>query len=137
MRLLIISCLLIASGLAVLARDVRVLIAPRTIAIPSSGQVIFDIYWVNDGEKAVTIPALERYTFFFSPVGPSDAEVGFQLRTVDHSGPDRKIAPRSIIHENATAEIGARGANLVEVTAEFRGNRSRYKSNKVILRREP
>ena len=117
MRPLIIIILLLASGVAVLARDVRVFIAPRTTLVPSSGRVIFDIYWVNDGEKAVIIPSMEHYTFFYSPVGPGGDEVGLELRTVDHSGPDRKIAARSVVHDTAEAEIGAPGATLIEVTA--------------------
>jgi hypothetical protein len=126
--------LLLASALSAAAGDVRVLIAPRTAAIPGSGKVVFDIYWVNDGDKTAAIPLLERYRFFYSPVGPGSTAVGLQLHTVDHTGRDRHIAPRSVVRDTASAKIDAGGAQLVEVSAEFRGEKSRYKSNSVVLR---
>ena len=134
MRESLVILLLLASIPSAAARDVRVFIAPHTAVIPRSGKVVFDIYWVNDGEKTVAIPLLERYTFFYSPVGPGSTAVGLQLRTVDHTGKDRHIAPRTVVRDKATAEIDAGGAQLVQVSAEFQGEKSRYKSNSVVLR---
>lgn len=132
--------LLVLSVVAAPARDVRVFIAPRTQVIPPSGRVIFDIYWVNGGEKPAAIPALQRYSFVYLPVGPAASRstvYGAEVQTVDHPSPNRRLAPHALLREYVTADIRASGAQAVEVTAEFDGDRTRLKSNTVILRTAP
>ena len=133
----IVIFLLVLSVVAAPARDVRVFIAPRTQVIPHSGRVVFDIYWVNGGEKPVAIPALQRYSFVYLPVGPVASRstvYGAEVQTVDHPSPNRRLSPHALLREHATANIRASGAQAVEVTAEFHGDRTRLKSNTVILR---
>jgi hypothetical protein len=136
-RTLIVIFLFVSSVVTASARDVRVFIAPRTQVIPRSGRVVFDIYWVNSSEKPVAIPALQRYSFEYLPVGAlaSNSTVyGAEVQTVDHPSPNRRLAPHALLREHVTADIRATGAQALEVTAEFHGERTRLKSNTVILR---
>jgi hypothetical protein len=125
------------SVVAAPARDVRVFIAPRVQVIPHSGRVVFDIYWVNSGEKPAVIPALERYSFVYLPVGPvasGSTVYGAEVQGALHAAPNRQLAPHTLLREHATADIRAKGVKVVEVTAEFHGERTHLKSNTVLLR---
>ncbi len=140
MRIVLAMCLLVTTVAEVCGRDVRVFIAPRTLIVPRSGKVLFDIYWTNDGSRPNAIPALQRYSFTYSPLGPTATTataVGISVRTADHPSVDRRIGPGALVRDSATAEIDARGTDLVQIAAEFRGDRSTFKSNTVILRMRP
>jgi hypothetical protein len=134
MRTAVVIFALLVGAFTAIARDVRLFIALQTSVVPRSGKVAFDIYWINDGERPAAIPLLECYSFWYSPLGPGSTVVAIESRIVDHPGRDRQLGPRQALHERATAEITSKGAQPVEVAAEFRGNRSTYKSNTVVLR---
>jgi hypothetical protein len=132
-------CFLFALLLVVVAakaESVKVYIAPRTNSIPVSGKVSFDIYWYNASDRPAAIPALERYSFVISVLAPF-AAVGLEGRTVDHPSANRSIAPYATIHDQTAITIDAKPNQLVAVTGEFRGDKSRFKSNTVVLRKAP
>src|SRR4051812_5564724 len=118
------------------AGSVTVYIAPATTSIPASGKVAFDVYWYNDSDRPATIPAFERFSFMFSALDPL-AGASLEARTVDHSGPDRPIAAWATVHDQTTITIDAKPDELVAITAKFYGNKSRFKSNTVVLRKVP
>jgi hypothetical protein len=134
MRAILAASLLLLAAFPAVARDVRVFIAPRDSVIPRSGKVIFDIYWVNESNRPAAIPLRQRYSFIFSPLAPELAWGATEFATVTHPGFDRVIPAHRVIHESATAQIDASGAKVLEVSAEFIGNKSRFESNTVVLR---
>jgi hypothetical protein len=126
------------------AGSVTVYVAPASNSIPASGEVAFDVYWYNDSDRSATIAAFERFSFTFYVLAPlaelsreAHTEVSLEARTVDHSGPDRSIGPRAIVHDQTTITIHAKPDELVVVSAEFRGNKSRFKSNTIVLGKIP
>jgi hypothetical protein len=134
MRTFIVTCLLLlATIVAASAGSVKVFIAPSSSTIPGSGKVSFDIYWLNNADRPAAIPALDQYHFKFSIVGPGSGTAGIEARIVDHPSPDRQISAHAIVRDHTTVEIDAKPGELVEVTAEFRGRKSRFKSNTVVL----
>ncbi len=138
MRVVIVVMLLLLAPVADLfARDVRVFIAPRSSMVPRSGKVLFDVYWINDGRRPAAIPALQRYSFTYLPLGPTATTAtafGLSMLTADHPSADRRLAPGAVARDSATVDIDAKGADLVQIAAEFRGDRSTFKSNTVVLR---
>ena len=134
MRTCLVILSLLLTAFAAFGGSVKVYIAPRTTSIPASGKVLFDIYWINESERPAMIPAFERYSFTFSPLTRS-ATVGLEGRTIDHPSPDRSIAGWAIVHDQTTIEIDAKANELVAISAEFHGDKSRFKSNTVVLRR--
>lgn len=138
MRVVSIAVVFLAlTAVELSARDVHVFIAPRTSSIPASGKVHFDIYWLNKGRRPAAIPAARRHSFTYSPLGPTAATataVGISILTASHPSADRRIAAGAVIHDSAAIDVDARGVDLVKITAEFRGDRSTFKSNPVVLR---
>jgi hypothetical protein len=134
MRTCLIILSLLVTDFAASAGSVKVYIVPQTTFIPASGKVSFDIYWINESERPAMIPAFERYSFTFSPL-TSSATVGLDGRTIDHPSRDRGIAGWAIVHDQTTIEIDAKPNQLVEISAEFHGDKSRFKSNTIVLRR--
>jgi hypothetical protein len=118
------------------AGSVTVYVAPATNAIPASGEVVFDVYWFNESDRAATIPAFERFSFTFHVLSAL-ADASLEGRSVDHPGLDRLIAPWATVQDRTTITIQAKPDELVAITAEFRGNKSRFKSNTVVLRKAP
>ncbi|MEY2578940.1 MAG: hypothetical protein QOI49_1764 [Verrucomicrobiota bacterium] len=118
------------------AGSVSVYIVPAANSISASGEVAFDVYWYNDSDRPAKIPAFERFSFTFYALTEL-AEVSLEARSVDHAGPDRLIAPRAIVHDQTTITIHAKPVELVVVSATFYGNKSRFKSNTVVLGRVP
>ena len=135
MRIPLLIPLLLLTAVAASGGNVRVYIAPQTTLIPASGKVWFDIYWINESERSATIPAFERYSLIFSPLTRS-ASVGLEARTIDHPTPDRRIAGW-VVHDQTTVDINAKPNELVAISAEFRGDKSRFKSNIIVLRKSP
>jgi hypothetical protein len=118
------------------AGSVSVYIVPAANSIPASGEVAFDVYWYNDSDRSAKIPAFERFGFTFYALTEL-GEVSLEARSVDHSGPDRSIAPRAIVHDQTTITIHAKPDELVVVSATFYGNKSRFKSNTIVLGKVP
>jgi hypothetical protein len=134
MRVLVTAALLAVTVACACARDVRVFIAPRTSAVPRSGKVLFDIYWINSGFHPGVIPAVRRHSFSYVPHGRDSSWAGVEALISSHPAPDRRIAPRSIVRDTATVDFDVRAAELLEVRARFSGDRSRFESNSVVLR---
>jgi hypothetical protein len=118
------------------AGSVSVYIVPAANSIPASGEVAFDVYWYNDSDRPAKIPAFERFSFMFGALSPL-ADASLEARTVDHAGPDRSIAPWATVHDHTSISIQAKPDALVSITAKFYGNKSRFKSNTVVLRKDP
>jgi hypothetical protein len=136
MRAPIVVLLLFLFQVVAEAGSVTVYIAPTTSSIPASGEVAFDVYWYNESDRPATIPAFERFSFMFHALAPL-ADASLEARAVDHPGPDRLIAPWATVHDHTTITIQAQPDELVAITAKFRGNKSRFKSNTVVLRKVP
>jgi hypothetical protein len=134
MRALITVAVFFVTVAGACARDVRVFISPRTATMPRSGKVLFDIYWINSGSRPAVIPAARRHSFSYVPHGRDSSWAGGEALISTHPDPDRRIAPRSIVRDTATVDFDTRAAELLEVRARFRGDRSRFESNSVILR---
>jgi hypothetical protein len=115
------------------AGAVSVFIAARSHSLPASGKIAFDIYWINESDRAATIPALDYHSFTYSPLASERSWGATVGHVVDHRGPDRQIAPRRILHDQVTVDIKAEGARLLRVSAEFEGHRSTFKSNTIVL----
>src|SRR5262245_53366995 len=137
MRPVITTFVLLATIMPLCARDVRVFIAPRTHVRPSSGKVVFDIYWINSGSRPAAIPAAGRYNFSSLSHGKELGWAGGASRFWPHPPPDRQIAAGSILHEVVTVDIGRAAAELIEVDADFEGERKKFRSNSVVLRGRP
>jgi hypothetical protein len=137
MRALLVILALSAAAASAAAGPVSVYIAPRSSVIPRSGKVVFDVYWFNRGERAATIPSLESYSFACSVVSRTGKGLprflGGAVSSL-HGNPDRPIPPRTVLRGEIQTDIDIAVDELVEVTAEFRGNRrGRFKSNTVVL----
>ena len=137
MRPVITVFLLLATIVSVCAQDVRVFIAPRSNVRPSSGKVLFDVYWINSGSKSAAIPAAGRYTFSSLSHGRGLGWAGGSARIDVNPPPDRQIPPRTILRDVITVDIGRGAAELIEVDAEFEGHRRKFRSNSVVLRERP
>ena len=133
MRILATTLLLIAAATQVFARDVRVLIAPRSVSVPRSGKLVFDVYWINRGSRPASIPGAGLYSFVYTPLDVEAGWGGTNARIFSHSPPNRQIAPGAIVRDTATADLETRGAKLLEVTGHFRGRRVEFESNSVLV----
>ncbi|HVF73201.1 MAG TPA: hypothetical protein VM940_16485 [Chthoniobacterales bacterium] len=136
MRTLCVILLVVLFSPVARAGSVRVYIVPTTTSIPVSGEVAFEVYWYNDSDRPAKIPAFERFSFMFGALAPL-ADARLEARSVDHAGPDRSIAPWATVHDQTTITIHAKPDELVAISATFYGNKSRFKSNTVVLRNAP
>lgn len=134
MRVFTTAVLLALTVAVASARDVRVFIVPRTSAVPRSGKVLFDIYWINSGFRPNAIPAARRHRFSYVPHGRDDSWAGVEALVQSHPDPDRRIAARAIIRDTATVKFDPRATELLEIRAKFYGDRSRFESNALLLR---
>ena len=63
MRIPFVILSLLLTAVVASGGSVRVYIAPQTTFIPASGKVSFDIYWINESERAASIPRIGDYGF--------------------------------------------------------------------------
>ncbi len=132
-RLLAIALLLITAALDADAGDVRVVIAPRSLVVPRSGTMLFDVYWVNSGSRAAAIPGAGSYiTRYAQLAAPSESR--HAIITGSHPPADRKIGPRAIVRDVATVDIEPGTPGLLEVGIRFRGQRGEFDSNSAVVR---
>jgi hypothetical protein len=136
MRVSLVILSLLLTAAAAFGGSVKVYIAPQTTFILASGKISFDIYWINENERPAAIPALERYSFTFPP-WPGSRLSGWRRAPSITPGLDRSIAGWAIVHDTTTISVDAKPNELVAISAEFRGDKSRFKSNTIVLRKSP
>ena len=104
-----VAILLLCLGDTAAAKDksVTLLIAPRSLQLPASGKMVFDVYWHNWTDKPAQIPALDTYALQSSIIVPGQESGGGGTigRGIDHPAPDRTIAPHAVIHDTITAKV--------------------------------
>jgi hypothetical protein len=69
MRAFVLSiCVVMMAGCA--ETRLKCYIAPRIASILASGEVPFDVYWVNDTDLAIRRTVITQYSFFCNPLPP-------------------------------------------------------------------
>ena len=132
-RWIALVCFVAAASSAV-AGPVRVFIAPRSSSLPrGGGKMPIDVYWINTSERWSRIPAVGRYSFSYSGFVGGGGFASVDAQVTSHPPPDRRIAPGAIVRDRVTVDFDAQGAQLLEVSAEFDGQPSTFKSNTVVL----
>jgi hypothetical protein len=117
---------------------VTLMIAPRSMHLPASGKMVFDLYWHNWTDKPAAIPALDTYWVFCWAIIPG-REGGEGRSTgsiIDHPAPDRAILPHAVVHDTITAEIELKPKEIGKVSLTVSGeHRKDFKSNEVVFTR--
>ena len=93
----------------------------------------FDVYWINKGERPSAIPAAGRYSFSYAGSVGGGGFAAVDASIYSHAPADRQIAAGAIIRDRITVKFDSQGARLLEVTAEFEGQRATFRSNTVVL----
>jgi len=62
---------------------------------------------------------------------------GLEMRGVDPPSRDRKVAGWAIVHDTTTISVHVKPNDLVAISAEFRGDKKRFKSNTIALPKSP
>jgi hypothetical protein len=115
---------------------VKLLIAPRSLEVPSSGKVVFDIYWHNWSDRPAKIPSLDTYLVLCSVIVPGHqgGEARGTGSTVDHPASDRVIAPHAVIHDTITAEVELKPKEIGQVSLNVTGeHHKKFESNTVVF----
>jgi hypothetical protein len=106
-------------------------IQPEVAAIPASGQVPFDVSWVNDTNQTIRLSAITGVTFLCEPIPPEisgGGGGGNQLQI-----PERVIPPHSTVHDKVTGHFFPYGAKSVAITATFSASPGAFRTNTVVL----
>jgi hypothetical protein len=132
---LVLLCLISTAD----AKDdpVTLLIAPRSLQLPPSGKIVFDVYWHNWTDKPAAIPFLVVYSFtsYIILPGRERSGGGTTAAGVDHPPPDRSIAPHAVIHETLTTKIELKPKEIGQVSLSVTGERKEFTSNVVVFTR--
>jgi hypothetical protein len=134
-----ISLLLLATKLFATPAEVKVLIAPRSSLIASSGKIIVDVYWINQGDCEAVIPPANSYSISYSTISRTGRRVGsfsVEATASSHQRQDRTIAPRTVRRDEITIRIEATPDDLIELTGEFSAKKATFKSNVVVLTKQ-
>jgi hypothetical protein len=134
-----VACLLIIAAGTAWAGPVLVVVTTTSSAIPSSGKVVLDVRCTNKTNHSVRIPSLDEYdvmSWIRSRTGQAGGEATTQGRILDHPLPDRRIEPHQVIRKQISVKLDAKPGDVVEVSCEFPGQKSKLKSNTVVLRRK-
>jgi hypothetical protein len=97
------------------AQNVRVVIAPRSHAIPTSGKVVLAVQ---------------------SRTRQNEGEATSQGLILDHPAPGRQIEPHQVIRKQISVKVDAKPGDVVELSCEFPGQKAKLKCNAVVLRRK-
>jgi hypothetical protein len=119
-------------------KRVKLLIAPRSLQVSSSGKVVFDIYWHNWSNRPTRIPSLDTYLVICSIIipGREGGEARGTGSTVDHPASDRVIAPHAVIHDTITAEVELKPNEIGQVSLSVTGeHHKKFESNTVVFTR--
>jgi hypothetical protein len=117
---------------------VKLLIAPRSLEVPSSGKVVLDVYWHNWSDRPARIPSLDTYLVLCSIIvkGHEGGEARGTGLTVDHPASDRPIAPHAVIHDVITAQVELRRKEIGQVSLSVTGeHHKKFESNTVVFTR--
>jgi hypothetical protein len=120
-------------------QNVRVVIAPRSHTIPTSGKVVLDVRCINETNHSLTIPSLDEYEVLSSVQSrtrQNEGEATSQGLILDHPAPDRQIEPHQVIRKQISVKLDAKPGDVVELSCEFPGQKAKLKSNAIVLRRK-
>jgi hypothetical protein len=133
MRTCIVVLCFCAAATVALAGSVKVFIAPRSSTLPPNEKMPFDVYWMNYGERPSAIPAAGCYSFSYVARVNGGGFAAVEAQISSNPPADRQIAPGATIRDHITVKFDPHGAQLLEVTAEFKGRRATFNSNTIML----
>ena len=137
-RPLVVTFVLLAIA-ATAGAEVRVFIVPRSSLVPTSGRVLLDIYWLNDGERQAAIPGTGVYGFMAtirSRTGAGLPRVTAGQIVASHGVADRVIPAGTLARDEVTipTRFDLKPDEFVELRARFALARGRrFESNTVLL----
>jgi hypothetical protein len=134
MRAFVLSiCVVMMAGCA--ETRLKCYIAPRIASIPASGEVPFDVYWINDTDLAIRRTVITQYSFFCNPLPPELSGAGTQFTMIPIA--ERVIPPHSTWRDQVAASFHPNRSASVAVSGTFYTKRTRFYTNTVVLRKAP
>jgi hypothetical protein len=122
----------------VAAKDnVEVFVLPRSVIVPQSGHIWFDIYIRNLNDRSVLVAAPSQYRASYRLVDSRGHRFDRFFGSTGgspHRDPPLSVAPHSVVHTKFEMRVAAENGDLVEIEFIF-GNQPHAKTASVILAR--
>jgi hypothetical protein len=94
---------------------------------------MLDVSWINRTDKPAMIPPPTSYSVWtWTPSLIPDAagpEVSLEGRVIFEKETDRHLNAHQVIHDQISVRVTAKRGQRVELQCEFKGEKSKFKSN--------
>jgi hypothetical protein len=133
--LMLLLCMLTTVGCA--ETRPKCYIAPQTAVVHGADEVVFNVYWINDTNATVRLPAITTYDLFCYTLPPE--VVGSGGETGNLRFPERLITPHSTLHDQFTSHVlrGLKPSTSAAIDGTFYNGRQSFYTNTVVLRKAP